>query len=222
MKETSLVKEVDTYIDTTFIGEQPDLDFAIQNAKKHNLPPIHVHPVFGKFLYTLAKMSNAKHILELGTLGGYSTIWLAKALPEDGRIITVEHNGVYANVAEENFKQSGVQNKIELKTGEALKLLPTLEQTFDFFFIDANKEEYVDYIDWAIKLGKPGSVIICDNVIRNGGVLQEKTEKEYYAALQKFNAFIAKHPQLDSTVLPTMLALTGRDYLDGMSISIIK
>jgi len=224
MPKHSLIKQIDTYIESTFIPHDPDLAFALNNSKKHNLPPIHITPVMGKLLSSLAKQNHAKRILEIGTLGGYSTLWLAKALQKKGTIVTIEHNDEYAIIAQENFEYSQHAPQIDLRIGEAFVLLPKLktEAPFDFFFIDANKEEYIEYVEWAIKLAHPGSIIVCDNVLRNGGVLQNPPEKEYYAKLQKFNVWLAKNDQLESTILPITLPLTGRDYVDGMSMSIVK
>ena len=224
MKSLSLAGNVDAYIEEHFIKNDPDLEFAIKNAKRHNLPPIHLHPVQSSMISLMAQMTHAKNILEIGTLGGYSTLWLAKALPDDGKIVTIEHNKEYAQVAQESFDHSKHAAKVDLQIGEALEVLPTLtdQAPFDFFFIDAHKEEYIQYVEWAIKLGKKGSVILCDNVIRNGGILEEPHTKEYFKKLDQFNKWLAKNEKLESTILPTLLPLTGRDYLDGISISLIK
>lgn len=222
MKQVSLAKQVDTYIEDIFITNNEDLSFAIKNSKKHNLPPIQITPVIGKFLYLQTKMIAAQSILEIGTLGGYSTLWLEKALSDGGHIVTIEHNKEYAAVAKENFQFARVDKKIEIKIGEALTILETLQQPFDLIFIDANKEEYMQYMEHAIRLARPGTVIICDNVIRNGGVLQEKPEKEYYKILADFNKKLASNPKLDSTILPLTIPLKDRDYVDGLSISIIR
>jgi predicted O-methyltransferase YrrM len=222
MKQVSLTKEVDTYVESLFIKQKEALLFAIKNSKKHNLPPIQITPVMGKFLYLQAKMIQAKTILEIGTLGGYSTLWFAYALPEDGQITTIEHTKEYAEVAKENFKQAGKDTMIELIFGDAKEEMQKLTTSYDLIFIDANKEEYIFYIEAAIKLSHPGTIIICDNVIRNGGVLQEKPEKAYYKILADFNKKIANDPRLESTILPLTIPLTGRDYVDGLSISIVK
>lgn len=218
----TISKQANTYVEQLFIKEDKDLEFAIKNSKKNNLPPIQINPVMGKFLYMLAKMHKAKRILEIGTLGAYSTIWLAKALPEDGQLLTIEHNKSYAAVAQENIDQAKLGNTITLKIGEALAVLPELNEQFDFFFIDAHKEEYIQYVGHAIRLSHPGSVIICDNVIRDGWVTKEPFEKEYYAKLHEFNQWLAKNDKLESTILPMVLPLTGRDYVDGISMSIVK
>jgi predicted O-methyltransferase YrrM len=218
----SVSKQANSYIEETFIPVNGDLDFAIKNSKKNNLPPIQINPIIGRMLYLTAKMKNAKKILEVGTLGAYSAIWLAKALPSDGELITIDHNKSYAAVAQENIDHAELQDKVTIKIGEALEVLPEIEGQFDLFFIDAHKEEYVQYVEHAIRLSHPGSVIICDNVLRNGWVTKEIFEKEYYKKLHEFNQWLAKHPQLESTILPTVLPLKDRDYVDGMSISVIR
>lgn len=218
----SISRHSNQYTEDLFIPSSDDVDFAIKNSKKKNLPPIHVNAVLGKFLYMQAKVKGAKNILEIGTLGGYSTVWLAKALPKDGRLVTIEHNPKYAAVAQENFEHAKLEDRIELKVGEALEVLDGLNEKFDLFFIDAHKEEYIQYVEQAIRLSKPGSVIICDNVLRNGGVMQEEFYKEYYAKLHEFNTWLAKNNKLDSTILPTVLPLKDRDYVDGLSISVVK
>lgn len=225
MKDTSnwtVSKFSNEYIENNFIESDDALDFAIKNSKKNNLPPIQINAIIGRMLYLTAKMQNAKKILEVGTLGAYSTIWLAKALPENGELITIDHNKSYAEVAQENIDHAGMQDKVTIKVGEALEVLPQIEGQFDLFFIDAHKEEYVQYVEHAIRLSHPGSVIICDNVLRNGWVTKETFEKEYYKKLHEFNQWLAKHPQLESTIIPTVLPLKDRDYVDGMSISIVK
>ncbi len=218
----SISRQSNQYIEDLFIPKDEALDFAIKNSKKHNLPPIQINAVIGRMLYLQAKSINAKNILEIGTLGAYSTIWLAKALPKDGKIVTIEHNSSYAAVAQENIEHAKLENKVELKIGEALEVLPKIKQTFDFFFIDAHKEEYIQYVEHAIQLSKPGSVIICDNVLRNGWVTKGTFEKEYYAKLHEFNQWLANNEQLESTIVPTVLPLKDRDYVDGISVSLVK
>jgi caffeoyl-CoA O-methyltransferase len=218
----SISKQSNHYVENLFLEHDEDLTFAIKNSKRNNLPPIQINAVMGRFLYMLATMNHAKSILEVGTLGAYSTIWLAKALPQDGKLITIDHNESYAAVAQENIDHAKLGDRVEIKTGEALEVLPNIEATFDLFFIDAHKEEYIQYVEHAIRLSHPGSVIICDNVLRNGWVTKGTFEKEYYAKLHEFNQWLATHEKLESTILPMVLPLTGRDYVDGMSISVVK
>ncbi|MBA3723935.1 MAG: O-methyltransferase [Candidatus Levybacteria bacterium] len=218
----SISKHTNQYIEDTFLPFDEALDFALNNSKKQNLPPISINAVEGKLLYMLTKLKDAKSILELGTLGAYSTIWLAKALPKDGKVVTIEHIEEYAACAQENIDHAGLTDTITIKTGDALKVLPQLNETFDLFFIDAHKEEYIEYVEHAIRLSHPGSVIICDNVLRNGGVMQEHFAKDYFEHLAKFNKYLAGNPRLESTILPITLPLKDRDYVDGMSISVVK
>jgi predicted O-methyltransferase YrrM len=217
----TISKQSNQYVEDLFITFDEDLEFAIKNSKKNNLPPIQINPVMGKLLYTMTKLKSTKTILEIGTLGAYSTIWLAKALPEDGQLITIDHNETYAAVAQENIDHAKLGDKVAIKIGEALEVLPTIETDFDLFFIDAHKEEYIQYVEHAIRLSKPGSVIICDNVLRNGWVVKETFEKEYYKKLHEFNTWLAKNNKLESTILPIVLPLKDRDYVDGMSISVV-
>lgn len=222
----SLAKKTDEYIENIFLPQDDDLDFAIAESKRNNLPPIQITRVFGRILYLFAKSHQPQNILELGTLGGYSTLCLAKALQKNGKIITIEHNEEYAAVARTNFTNAKLEKQIDLRIGEAIHILKQLQneihKPFDFVFIDANKEENIEYYKSILPLSRPGTIIICDNVLRNGGVLQEKPEKEYYAKLQEFNLWLAKNPKLESTIIPWTIPMTGRDYLDGVSISIVK
>lgn len=218
----TISKQANHYVEEHFIAFDEDLEFAIKNSKRQNLPPIQINAVMGKYLYLTARMQKVKTILEIGTLGGYSTIWLAKALPENGSLITIDHKANYAEVAQENIDHAKLQDKVTIKIGEALEVLPTLDQKFDLFFIDAHKEEYIQYVEHAIRLSHSGSIIICDNVLRDGWVTKGNFEKEYYKKLHEFNVWLANNPKLESTILPMVLPLTGRDYVDGMSISIVK
>jgi predicted O-methyltransferase YrrM len=218
----TISKQANEYVEDLFLPFDGDLDFAVTNSKKHNLPPIQVNAVMGRLLYLMTKMKTAKSILEIGTLGAYSTICLAKALPEDGKLVTIEHNPDYAACAQENIKHAKLTDKVTVKLGEALEVLPTIDEKFDLFFIDAHKEEYIQYVEHAIRLSYPGSIIICDNVLRNGWVMKETHEKEYYAKLAQFNKWIALNPKLESTILPLVLPLKDRDYVDGMSISVVR
>ncbi len=215
-------KHANEYIEENFIQPDDALDFAIKNSKKNNLPPIQINAVIGRMLYLQAKSINAKSMLEIGTLGAYSTIWLAKALPEDGKLITIEHNPNYAAVAQENIDHANLSPQIEIQQGEALEVLPKINETFDLFFIDAHKEEYTQYVEHAIRMSRPGTIIICDNVLRNGWVTKETFEKEYYAKLHEFNQWLAKNDRLESTIIPTVLPLKDRDYVDGISVSVVK
>lgn len=218
-KSISLAKKIDNYIENLCIPNNDILQFTLKNSKKNNLPPIHISPVIANFLSMQVSITKAKKVLEIGTLGGYSTLWLALALPLQGEIVTIEYNQEYASVAYENFRHAKKENMITLLVGDAKEILPTLSPSFDLIFIDANKEDYAIYFDHALRLAKKETLIICDNVIRNGGVLQKKPKKEYYKILADFNKKITTNLQIQTTILPITVPLPGRDYIDGISIS---
>ena len=161
---------VDRYITEMLVPSDPVLDGALKASADGELPSIQVSPPQGKLLYLLARSINARNILEIGTLGGYSTIWMARALPAGGRMLTLEASAKHAEVARSNFARAGLANTIELRLGPALETLPSVAAEgrgpFDLIFIDANKSTMAEYFDWALKLSRPGSVIIADNVIR--------------------------------------------------------
>ncbi|HEY2201233.1 MAG TPA: O-methyltransferase [Solirubrobacteraceae bacterium] len=166
---------VDRYIADHLIGEDPALDAALKDSVAAGLPPIAVTPTQGKLLELLARLRGARRILELGTLGGYSTIWLARALPVGGRLVTLEANPRYAEVAQANIARAGFDEVVELRVGPALETLPELAAEdagpFDMIFIDADKGNYPGYFEWSLKLSKPGTLIVGDNVVRDGAVL---------------------------------------------------
>src|SRR5687768_1106282 len=172
---TDLIERIDDYIENLFSKNDPALQAALEDSARNGLPAINVSANEGRLLYMLAKISGAKHILEIGTLGGYSTIWLARALPQDGRLLTLEYSPKHAEVARANIARAGLADKVEVRVGAGLDLLPQIERNgegpFDLFFIDADKENYPGYLEWCIKLARPGSVILSDNLIRNGAVI---------------------------------------------------
>jgi caffeoyl-CoA O-methyltransferase len=163
-----LFAEVDHYIAELLAPEDDALLTTIESLDQAGMPQISISPNQGKLLYTLALLCNARNILEIGTLGGYSTIWLAKALPNDGRLITLEYDPFYAEVAQKNITLAGLKSKVEVRVGKALELLPKIETEittpFDLIFIDADKPPYAEYFQWAIKLARPGALIVADNV----------------------------------------------------------
>jgi predicted O-methyltransferase YrrM len=218
---TNLLHAVDEYIQHLFSANDPALQHALDNSQRHGLPPINVSANEGKLLYMLAKLSGAGKVLELGTLGGYSTIWLARALPEDGRVLTLEYNPKHAEVARANIAFAGLSDRIEVRVGAALDLLPQIEARgegpFDLFFIDADKVNYPHYLHWCIRLARPGSVILSDNLIRNGSVLQPPPDDEAAQVIARFNREIASDPRLESLILPIM-----REEIDGLGICLVK
>lgn len=224
MSDISLGRQIDTYIEGLF--EKKDtlseaLEAALTNMEKHGLPSINVSANEGRLLSILVKMSGAKKILEVGTLGAYSTIWMASALPADGRIITLEYSPKHAEVARENLVRAGFGDKVEVRVGAAGDSLPHIkansEGPFDLFFIDADKDNYPLYLDWAIQLSHPGSIILSDNLIRNGAVINPDKGNASATAIANFNRELATNPRLDSIILPIV-----RDNFDGLGITIVK
>ncbi len=220
--DQKMFKAVDQYISDLFNPEDEALNAAELSHKQEGIPHINVSPNLGKFLYLLAKLINAKKILELGTLAGYSTIWLAKALPENGRVISLEVDPHHADIARKNISRAGLSNKIEIRVGKAIELLPAMVSEnagpFDMIFIDADKPPYTEYFEWSLKLSRPGTLIIADNVIRDGKVLNPDQEDPMVQGAQRFNKSLAANSRVDATILQTI----GVKEYDGMAIAIVK
>jgi predicted O-methyltransferase YrrM len=199
---------VDRYLVDLLLPVDPALDAALAASVAAGLPEIAVAPTQGKFLHLLARMCGATNILEIGTLGGYSTIWLARALPADGRVVTLEIDPKHAEVAKANFASAGVANVIELRLGPAIETLPQLVREgrgpFDFVFIDADKPSAPDYFAWALKLTRPGSVIIVDNVIRNGEVANAVSIDPNVQGVRRLNEMVAAEPRVSATAIQTV------------------
>lgn len=194
------------------------LDHALAANAKAGLPAHDVSAVQGKFLALLVRLTGARRVLEIGTLGGYSTIWMARALPETGRITTIEHNPDHARVARDNFRVAQVAGKVQLHVGAAIDVLPSLQGPFDLVFIDADKPNNPVYLEWALKLARPGTVIVGDNVVRGGGILDKGGADPSVDGVRRFLESLAADPRLDSTALQTV----GEKGWDGFSISIVK
>lgn len=213
---------VDQYIGNLFNDEDEALQAAEKLIETEKIPQISVSATQGKFLQVMAKLVNAKKILEVGTLGGYSTIWMARALPPDGKLITLEIDPHHADVARRSVDRAGVGEQVEIRVGKALETLPILEKEgagpFDMIFIDADKTPYVEYFQWALKLSRPGTLIITDNVIREGKVLDEKHSDEMVKGAQRFNTMLGANDQALSTIIQTV----GLKDHDGMAISVVK
>jgi caffeoyl-CoA O-methyltransferase len=218
----ALFAQVDQYISDLFEPSDPILDAAEQSLHDAGMPIIQISANQGRFLQILAKICQAGRILELGTLGGYSTIWLARALPENGRLITLELEPAFAEVARKNFVRAGLADKIEVREGKALDLLPVLVQEkagpFDLIFIDADKPPYAEYFEWAVRLSRPGTLIIADNVIREGGVLDSSHPDERVQGVRRFNELLSRHPGVTATIFQTV----GTKEHDGMAIALVK
>ena len=213
---------VDEYITGLFEQEDSSLTAVEQSIKESNIPPISISPNQGKFLQMLARLCHAKKILEIGTLTGYSTIWLARALPKDGKLITLEYEPLHARVSQTNIDRAGLTSVVEIRVGKGIDLLPKLVEEgagpFDMIFIDADKPPYKEYFDWSLKLSRPGTLIVADNVIREGKVLHDKSPDEMVAGVKRFNAALAVNHAVTATIIQTI----GAKEHDGMALAIVK
>lgn len=220
--DTSLFESVDAYIGNLLGDEDAALKGALKSMKDAGIPAINVSANQGKFLQVLARLKGAKKILEIGTLGGYSTIWLARALPADGHLITLELEQAYADVARQNIIKAGLDPVVDIKVGKAMDSLAALdaedEGPFDMIFIDADKPPYAEYFEWALKLSKPGTLIVADNVIREGKVLENDHEDERVTGVQRFNKAVAANKQVTATIIQTV----GTKEHDGMAIIVVN
>ncbi|WP_226673884.1 O-methyltransferase [Rossellomorea aquimaris] len=210
--------KVDQYYSEKLHKTDGIMESVLQANSEAELPAIDVSPNQGKFLSLLAQLQGAKRILEIGTLGGYSTIWLARSLPEDGRIVTLEYSEKHAKVAGQNIRNAGLKDKVEIKVGAALDTLPTLQGTFDFIFIDADKQNNSNYLKWALRLSQPGTVIITDNVVRGGRVIDEASEDDSVQGVRTFVELLSNEERIDSTVVQTV----GSKGYDGFVMGIVK
>jgi predicted O-methyltransferase YrrM len=212
---------VDSYINAMLVQSNPALDAALQASAQAGLPAIHVSPSQGKFLYLLALVQGASKILEIGTLGGYSTIWLARALPEGGRLITLEADPKHAQVAQSNIRQAGLSDVVELRLGRALDTLPQLADEgiapFDFIFLDADKPNNPSYFQWALKLSRVGSLIIVDNVVRDGRVVDADSDDSNIQGARDLIGLMGAEPRVSSTVIQTV----GSKGYDGLAIALV-
>lgn len=217
----SKLDRIDSYIESLFGGHDATLDANLADAKAGGLPPINVSPNQGRLLYLLAKMARAERILEIGTLGGYSTTWLARALPASGLLISLELNPDHAAVARRSLDRVALAARVEVRVGPAAETLRAMragsEAPFDFVFIDADKPGYLRYLELVLPLSRPGTVIIADNVIRDGLVMDEVPADENARGARLFNAALAAHPRLESIIVPIV-----RRTIDGMSISVVS
>ncbi|RUT01859.1 O-methyltransferase [Dulcicalothrix desertica PCC 7102] len=213
---------VDKYITDLFIPPDPVLDATIQSTIDANMPLINVAPNQGKLLHVLALMKGARKILEIGTLAGYSTIWLARALPVDGKLITLEADAKHAAVARDNIARAGLTDKVEVRLGAALDTLPQLEAEgqalFDLVFIDADKVNTTEYFEWALKFTRRGSLIITDNVVRKGAVIDANSTDVNVQGVRRFNAALAAEPRVTATVIQTV----GSKGYDGLAIALVN
>ncbi|UIO40164.1 O-methyltransferase [Brevibacillus brevis] len=212
---------VDHYFTDKLLEADSVLDTVLQENAAAGLPAIDVAPNQGKFLHLLARIQGAHSILEIGTLGGYSTIWLARALPADGRLITLEYDPKHAEVAQANITRAGLDQIVEVKVGLALDSLIQLHKEnqgpFDLIFIDADKKGNPDYFQWALKLSRKGTVIITDNVVRSGQVVDETSTDPNIVGVRQFTDLVAEEPRVSGTVVQTV----GSKGYDGFAIMLV-
>jgi len=212
---------VDTYITNLFLAPDFALEAALDSSKAAGLPTINVSPAQGKLLHLLARIQGANKILELGTLGGYSTIWLARALPPEGRLISLEIDAKRAEIARANIARAELANVVEIQVGRAADAMQKLEVEgrgpFDLIFIDADKPGYAEYLKWSLKLSRPGTLIIADNVVRKGAVADPASTDENVQGIRKFNEALAAEKRVTTTVIQTV----GSKGYDGLALILV-
>lgn len=214
---------VDQYFNELLLTPDGTLDAALANGAAAGLPAISVAPNQGKMLHLLARMSGAKQILEFGTLGGYSTIWLARALPRDGRLVTLEADATCAKVARENIARAGLGSIVDVRLGRAIDSLPALQvegRRFDFIFIDADKQSYPSYLEWSLKLAHPGTIIIADNVVREGEIIDAASADERVQGVRRFNEMLARLGA-EGHVTATAIQTVGSKGYDGFVMAVV-
>ncbi len=213
--------KVDDYINSVAIGTDAALDAASAAAVAAQLPPISVTPAYGKLLHLMVRAQGAARVLEIGTLAGYSTIWLARAVPPGGRVITLEANAMHADIARANIERAGLTGRIEIRLGSALDTLPQLaaekQPPFDFTFVDADRTNLTEYFDWAVRLSHPGSVIIVDNVVRKGAVIDASSEDPNVKGVRRFNDRLTS----DTRVTATMMQTVSAKGHDGFAMALV-
>ncbi|WP_053206542.1 O-methyltransferase [Jiangella muralis] len=208
---------VDRYIGEHLLGPDPVLDDALRDSDAAGLPAINVAPNQGKFLQLLTLIAGARRVLEIGTLGGYSTIWLARALPADGRLVTLEADPTHAEVATANLRRAGLLDRVDVRVGPALDTLPQLQGPFDLVFIDADKPSNRDYVGWALRLSRRGTVIVVDNVVRGGRVIDATTGDAAVDGTRRLFEYVATEPRLSATAVQTV---GGKGY-DGFLLAVV-
>ena len=213
---------VDRYFSDQLVPHDPTLEAALKASADAGLPPINVSPTQGRLLHLLARLQGARKILEIGTLGGYSTIWLARALPEDGHLVTLEALAKHARIAEANIANAGLADIVEIRVGAALDTLPKLADEgkgpFDLTFIDADKERIPEYFRWALEMSRPGSVVIVDNVVRGGAVTDAATSDPDVKGVRRFLELLASEPRVTGTAIQTV----GSKGWDGLALAVVN
>jgi len=210
---------VDEYFEEKLLAADPVLDEVLRSSAAAGLPNIQVSPTQGKLLYLLAKAQGARKVLEVGALGGYSTIWLARALPTDGRVVTLEVSTKHAEVARANIRRAGLQDRVEIRLGPALETLPKLlaekRGPFDLFFLDADKANTLAYFEWSLKLSRPGSLIVVDNVVRKGEVADPSNPSLDVRGMREFLDALVSETRVSATGIQTV----GRKGYDGFVLA---
>ena len=215
-------RAVDAYFTETIVGPDSALKEALAANAAAGLPSIDVSAPQGKLIHLLARMRGARKALEIGALGGYSTIWIARALPDDGRLISLELNGKRADVARRNVARAGLGGKVEVRTGAALASLPKIEAEglgpFDFVFIDADKTNNAAYLEWSLRLSRPGTAIVVDNVVRDGAVVDAASADPDVVGVRRMFEMMAREPRLSATAIQTV----GAKGWDGFALAIVE
>lgn len=213
--------EVDAYLGDLLAPLEPALEESSRAAASAGLPPAEVSPTQGRLLHLLARIQGARTILEVGTLGGVSTIWLARALPADGRLITLEANVGYAGAARANLARAGLEGIVEVRVGPALETLPQLAAEgagpFDLIFLDADKQHNPEYFVWALELSRRGSVIVADNVVRNGAAADAASDDPHVQGVRRFLELAAAEPRVEATAIQTV----GSKGWDGFALALV-
>ncbi|QRY40692.1 O-methyltransferase [Microbacterium hominis] len=221
MTELSLAAahEVDRYLVDTLVDADDSLDAAVRAQRAADMPAIEVAPTGGKLLWLLARLSGARRVLEIGTLGGYSTIWLARGIPDDGRVVTIEAEPRHAEVARRSIDRAGVGERVDIRVGRGADVLPTLgdQAPFDLVFIDADKESNTAYLDWAARLGRPGTLIVVDNVVRAGRVADAEDPSPQVRGVRAGLQMLRDDPRFTATALQT---LDAKGW-DGIALALV-
>jgi predicted O-methyltransferase YrrM len=221
MDET-LWDAVDAYFTKTIVGRDSVLEETLAANAAAGLPQIDVSPAQGKLLHLLARLAGARNALEIGTLGGYSTICIARALPPDGRLLTLEAVGKHAKIARQNIARAGVSHKVEVRVGAALDSLPKIEAEglgpFDFVFIDADKSNNANYLEWALRLSRSGTAIVVDNVVRDGAIADDATSDPGAVGVRRMFDMMAREPRLQATAIQTV----GVKGWDGFALAVVE
>ena len=213
---------VDAYFTKTIVKQDAALEAALAANATAGLPQIDVSPPHGKLLHLLARMAGTRKALEIGALGGYSTIWIARALPQDGRLVTLEASETHAAVARRNIARASLSDKVEVRVAPALESLPKIEAEglapFDFVFIDADKSNNANYLAWALRLSRPGTLIVVDNVVREGAIVDGRASDQSTEGVKRMFELMAREPRLQATAIQTV----GAKGWDGFAVAIVE